>query len=56
MTILLAGLNQFFFFRYPSVTVSSYVAILISLPFGRAWAAVRFRAHWLYRKLISMRK
>ncbi|KAG6373666.1 OPT oligopeptide transporter [Boletus reticuloceps] len=38
--VLLAGLNQFFFFRYPSVSVSGYVAVLISLPVGRAWAAL----------------
>ncbi|KAF8552645.1 small oligopeptide transporter, partial [Imleria badia] len=39
-TILLSGLNQFFSFRYPSVTVSGFVAVLISLPMGRAWAAI----------------
>jgi hypothetical protein len=44
LAILLAGLNQFFFFRYPSVSVSGYVAVLLSLPMGRAWAAVRFHA------------
>ncbi|KAG9312692.1 OPT oligopeptide transporter protein-domain-containing protein [Chiua virens] len=38
--ILLSGLNQFFFFRYPSVSVSSYVAVLLSLPMGRVWAAI----------------
>ena len=43
--ILLAGLNQFFFFRYPSVGVSGFVAVLISLPVGRAWAAVRFSCY-----------
>lgn len=42
--ILLSGLNQFFFFRYPSVSVSGMVPILLSLPMGRFWAAVRFRA------------
>lgn len=42
MAILLAGLNQFFFFRYPSVGITGFVAVLISLPMGRAWAAVRF--------------
>ncbi|KAI9462088.1 OPT oligopeptide transporter [Boletus coccyginus] len=38
--ILLSGLNQFFFFRYPSVSVSGMVPILLSLPMGRLWAAV----------------
>ncbi|KAF7981225.1 hypothetical protein HWV62_34575 [Athelia sp. TMB] len=36
--ILIAGLNQFFFFRYPSVNISSIVAQLLSFPVGRAWA------------------
>ncbi|KAI9462115.1 OPT oligopeptide transporter [Boletus coccyginus] len=40
LAVLLSGLNQFFFFRYPSVGVSGFVAVLISLPVGRAWAAV----------------
>jgi hypothetical protein len=44
LAILLAGLNQFFFFRYPSVSVSEYVAVLLALPMGRAWAAVRSHA------------
>ncbi|THG97283.1 hypothetical protein EW145_g7646 [Phellinidium pouzarii] len=37
--ILLPGINQFFFFRFPAVTVSSLVAQLLSYPLGRAWAA-----------------
>lgn len=36
--ILIPGLNQFFFFRYPSVTVSGVVAQLISFPVLRLWA------------------
>ncbi|KZP16413.1 OPT oligopeptide transporter [Athelia psychrophila] len=36
--IIIAGLNQFFFFRYPSVNISSIVAQLLSFPVGRAWA------------------
>ncbi|KAF8556645.1 OPT oligopeptide transporter [Imleria badia] len=40
LTVLLSGLNQFFFFRYPSVSISGFVAVLISLPMGRAWAAL----------------
>lgn len=42
LTVLLAGLNQFFFFRYPSITISGFVSVLVALPMGRAWAAVRF--------------
>ncbi|KAL4071896.1 OPT oligopeptide transporter [Scleroderma citrinum] len=38
--ILIAGLNQFFFFRYPSVTISGFVAQLLAFPLGRAWAKV----------------
>jgi OPT family small oligopeptide transporter len=36
--ILIPGLNQFFFFRYPSVTIGGIVAQLLSFPIGRAWA------------------
>lgn len=32
------GLNQFFFFRYPSVQISGLVAQLLSFPMGRLWA------------------
>ena len=37
--ILIPGLNQFFFFRYPSVTINAIVAQLLSFPVGRAAAA-----------------
>ncbi|KAJ6539530.1 OPT oligopeptide transporter [Mycena capillaripes] len=36
--IILPGLNQFFFFRYPAVTVGGIIAQLLSLPVGRFWA------------------
>ncbi|KAJ7641107.1 OPT oligopeptide transporter [Roridomyces roridus] len=36
--MIIPGLNQFFFFRYPSVTVTSIVAQLLTFPLGRAWA------------------
>ncbi|KAJ3522801.1 hypothetical protein NMY22_g11731 [Coprinellus aureogranulatus] len=38
--IIIAGLNQFFFFRYPSVTISSLVAQLLIFPIGRIWAKI----------------
>lgn len=38
--IVIAGLNQFFFFRYPSVTITGIVAQLLIFPCGRLWAAV----------------
>ncbi|KAH8078046.1 OPT oligopeptide transporter [Cristinia sonorae] len=38
--IIIPGLNQFFFFRYPSVTVSGVVAQLLSFPIGRLWARI----------------
>ncbi|KAF7291148.1 OPT oligopeptide transporter [Mycena indigotica] len=38
--IIIPGLNQFFFFRYPAVTVTSIVAQLLTFPLGRAWARV----------------
>ena len=37
-SIIIPGLNQFFFFRYPSVSVTSVVAQLISFPLLRLWA------------------
>ncbi|OSC97088.1 OPT oligopeptide transporter [Trametes coccinea BRFM310] len=36
--IIIPGMNQFFFFRFPSVTVGGIVAQLISFPVGRLWA------------------
>ncbi|KAG6868859.1 hypothetical protein C0993_008988 [Termitomyces sp. T159_Od127] len=38
--ILIPGLNQFFYMRYPSVIVTGVVALLITFPIGRAWAGV----------------
>ncbi|KAG2155226.1 OPT oligopeptide transporter [Suillus bovinus] len=38
--IIVPGLNQFFFFRYPSVSVTGMVAQLLAFPMGRLWAAV----------------
>ncbi|KAI5994878.1 OPT oligopeptide transporter protein-domain-containing protein [Pisolithus marmoratus] len=42
--ILISGLNQFFYFRYPSVNIASYVGQLLSFPMGRAWA--KFMPNW----------
>ncbi|KAL5490446.1 hypothetical protein ACEPAI_5279 [Sanghuangporus weigelae] len=36
--IVMSGLNQFFFFRYPSVTIGNLVAQLLSFPVGRLWS------------------
>ncbi|KAF5313858.1 hypothetical protein D9619_013099 [Psilocybe cf. subviscida] len=36
--ILIPGLNQFFYMRYPSITIGGIVAQLLSFPIGRAWA------------------
>jgi hypothetical protein len=36
--ILIPGLNQFFFFRFPSVTITGIVAQLLSFPVGQAAA------------------
>ncbi|KAK0475963.1 oligopeptide transporter [Armillaria luteobubalina] len=38
--IIIPGLNQFFFFRYPSVTVTGIVAQLLVFPIGRTWARI----------------
>ncbi|KZO90436.1 OPT oligopeptide transporter [Calocera viscosa TUFC12733] len=34
-TVVISGLNQFFGFRYPSVTITSLVAQLVALPLGK---------------------
>ncbi|KAH9167234.1 small oligopeptide transporter [Lactarius sanguifluus] len=36
--ILIPGVNQFFFFRFPSVTISQIVPQLLSFPICKAWA------------------
>ncbi|QRW10201.1 OPT oligopeptide transporter protein [Ceratobasidium sp. AG-Ba] len=38
--MVLPGLNQFFYFRYPSVTIGNLVAQLLSYPMGRFLALV----------------
>ncbi|KAG6336421.1 hypothetical protein ID866_2664 [Astraeus odoratus] len=38
--IIVPGLNQFFFFRYPSVTIMGIVAQLLAFPMGRLWAKI----------------
>ncbi|EGO19602.1 hypothetical protein SERLADRAFT_453552 [Serpula lacrymans var. lacrymans S7.9] len=37
--IIMPGVNQFFFFRFPSVPITGIVAQLLSFPIGRFWAA-----------------
>ncbi|KAI0785549.1 OPT oligopeptide transporter [Abortiporus biennis] len=36
--VLIPGMNQFFYFRYPSVNVTCIVAQLLSFPIGQLWA------------------
>ncbi|PAV19757.1 OPT oligopeptide transporter [Pyrrhoderma noxium] len=38
--IVISGLNQFFFFRFPSVSIGNLVAQLLSFPVGRLWARI----------------
>nr|AGA20372.1 oligopeptide transporter 1 [Phanerodontia chrysosporium] len=38
--VVVPGLNQFFFFRFPSISISSVVIQLLSFPMVRLWAAV----------------
>ncbi|KAF8181623.1 small oligopeptide transporter [Pholiota molesta] len=38
--ILLPGMNQFFYFRYPSVVIGGLVAQLLVFPIGRAWVRI----------------
>ncbi|KAF8264395.1 OPT oligopeptide transporter [Lactarius quietus] len=35
---LIAGTNQFFFFRYPAVNISGLIPLLVSFPIGKLWA------------------
>ncbi len=37
--ILIPGINQFFFFRYPNIDVTGIIAQLLSFPIGQAAAA-----------------
>lgn len=37
--IIIPGLNQFFFFRFPAITITGIVAQLLSFPMGKAAAA-----------------
>ncbi|KAG8844061.1 hypothetical protein FRB96_003294 [Tulasnella sp. 330] len=43
--ILIPGLNQFFFFRYPSVTISPLVSQLLSFPVGKLFAFILPNVH-----------
>lgn len=36
--IVLPGINQFFYFRYPSIMVTGLVVQLLAFPMGRLWA------------------
>ncbi|KAF8625334.1 hypothetical protein AX17_006876 [Amanita inopinata Kibby_2008] len=36
--VLLPGMNQFFYLRYPSVSIGGLVAQLLAFPVGRLWA------------------
>ncbi|KAH9062552.1 OPT oligopeptide transporter [Lactarius deliciosus] len=36
--VIVPGINQFFFFRYPSVSVTAIVPLLVTFPIGKAWA------------------
>ena len=38
-SIVISGVNQFLFFRYPSVPVVGIVAQLVSYPLGSLWAS-----------------
>ncbi|KAI0646036.1 OPT oligopeptide transporter [Trametes meyenii] len=36
--IIIPGVNEFYYFRYPSIMVGGIVAQLVTFPLGRAWA------------------
>ncbi|KAF8267594.1 OPT oligopeptide transporter [Lactarius quietus] len=37
LAVLLAGINQFFYFRYPTVVIDAYIPLLVSFPIGKLW-------------------
>ncbi|KAJ3995032.1 small oligopeptide transporter [Lentinula boryana] len=37
-TVLLAGINQVIVYRFPSILITSFVALLVIFPCGQAWA------------------
>jgi hypothetical protein len=39
LAVLMAGINQFLFFRYPNVPIGATTAQLVSFPLGRLWAS-----------------
>ncbi|KII86303.1 hypothetical protein PLICRDRAFT_114715 [Plicaturopsis crispa FD-325 SS-3] len=45
--VLIPGLNQFFFFRYPAVSIGPLVAQLVSFPVGQLWARFLPRTSFL---------
>ncbi|KAF8996022.1 small oligopeptide transporter [Cyathus striatus] len=38
--MIIPGMNQFFYFRYPSVAIGGLVAQLLVFPLGRAWVRI----------------
>ena len=44
LAIIVPGLNQFFFFRFASIQIDGFAALLLILPLGRAAAA--FVPNW----------
>ncbi|KAN0103685.1 oligopeptide transporter [Russula decolorans] len=38
LTVLVPGVNQFFYFRYPAVAINQFFPMLLSLPICKAWA------------------
>jgi len=45
-SVLLPGVNQFFFYRYPSVQVQGIVAQLLAHPLGLALGRLPWRGEW----------
>ncbi|KAF8259670.1 OPT oligopeptide transporter protein-domain-containing protein [Lactarius quietus] len=35
--VLFAGINQYFYFRYPTVSITEYIPLLVSFPIGKLW-------------------
>ena len=50
---LLAGINQFFIFQTPIVTISGLVIQLVSFPVGKAMAKIPYPEHWPLAKFVN---
>lgn len=44
--ILIAGINEFFIFQFPIITIQGIVAQLVTYPMGKAMEKIPYPSHW----------